>query len=215
MTHDPDVDKLLATASIADRSPQDAVHALGNLVNHAMEHHDTTSAHHTITLAEHLPITTWPPAIRAYAYYTLANAHDELRRHEAKTFTNAWSWSADFDASLLRLRQAANDDGFTKLPTTHQCQILTNLGSNLSTIGRSIEALEHWNRALTLDPTFSMARANRGYGLTHYANALYDNGHTAVFLWHAYHDLNDAIPTIPYPDAQRWFTHVRDKISKR
>lgn len=210
-----DITALLATNSIANETPQDAVHILGQLVNHAMELHDETAAHHAIRLAGDLPIDTWPAPIRAYTYYTLANAYDELRKHQTEQLANAWSWTADFDTGLLYLRQAANDEGFDHLPPAHRCQILTNLGNSLSSIGRIIEALDSWNRALRIDPAFAMARASRGYGLTFYAQALYDTGHQSVFLWHAYHDLNTAIPTVPYPDAKASFATLRDEISAR
>ncbi len=208
------INELLATTSIADQAPRDALHLLGTLVNHAMEHHDRAAATHAISLTHDLPITDWAPPLRAYAYYTLANAHDELRRHET-TPAQAWHWSLDFDASLLRLRQAKNDPGFDDLPREHQCQILTNLANNLNTIGRTIAALDHWNEALTIDPNFSMARANRAYGLLYYGAALYDPGHQSIFAWHAYHDFNDALPGIPYPDAKNSFTNKRDQIAQR
>lgn len=84
----------------------------------------------------------------------------------------------------------------------------------MSTIGRYIEAIEYWNHALTIDPDFSMARANRGEGFFHYANAAYDRGHKHAFLHCAYTDLTTALPAIPYEDAKTDFAKLRDTISK-
>lgn len=105
-------DELLATTSITDLDPTAALNFLGTLVNHSHDHNDDRGARHAIQLANELPIATWPPAIRAYAYYDLANAYDEVRRHEQKQHANAWTWGPAFDQGLLYLRKARNDDGF-------------------------------------------------------------------------------------------------------
>jgi hypothetical protein len=74
-----------------------------------------------------------------------------------------------------------------------RCQIETNLANQLSTVGRFVDAVAVWHRALALDPNFGMALGNRGYGLVSYARSLYDTGHRDVFLLAAHKNLEAAI----------------------
>jgi hypothetical protein len=148
--------------------------------------------------------------------FFLANAWDDLARVRAKTDDDRWSWSSEEkDASLLALRRAVAEEGIGKLPADVRCKILTNLGNAFSTIGRYIEAVEYWNAALAVDPSFPMALANRGYGRFHYAKTLYDEGHRERFLRAAYQDLQAGIPSVPYPDAKEYFTFIAGKIEER
>jgi len=52
----------------------------------------------------------------------------------------------------------------------------------LNYVGRFVCAIECWNRSISHDHNFGMALANKGYGLFHYAQCLYDQGHMALFL---------------------------------
>ena len=62
------------------------------------------------------------------------------------------------------------------------CAIYTNLANTLFQIGRFVEALEYWDRALVIRSDFGMAMANKGYSLLHYAHLLQDEGHAMIFL---------------------------------
>ncbi len=62
------------------------------------------------------------------------------------------------------------------------CAIYTNLANTLFQIGRFVEALEYWDRALAISPDFGMAMANKGYSLLHYAHLLQDEGSAMIFL---------------------------------
>jgi len=99
---------LLATTSITDRTPTDALNITGTLVNHSHDRQDDNGARHAITLAAELPISTWPPRLRAYAYYDLANAYDTLRKHEHQQPNDAWTWGPTFDEAILYLRQSSS-----------------------------------------------------------------------------------------------------------
>lgn len=121
----------------------------------------------------------------------IENTTDDLWIHrEMNDLWWTYSRAGTPEVVIQRAFRAADD----RLPKERRCQILTNLGSSLSSIGRSIEALEAWNEALAIDSEFPMALANRAYGLFHYAKALYDEGHREAFL--------------RYPDAEhrraRW-----------
>jgi hypothetical protein len=73
------------------------------------------------------------------------------------------------------------------------CQILTNLGNAMSSVGRPVEAIQYWDIALRRLPHFSMARGNRGYSLSYYAASVHDSGHKALMLKFAHADLQSAL----------------------
>jgi LA2681-like HEPN len=118
-------------------------------------------------------------------HYFAANAWD-IRKPE-RTDKNVWLWEQpETQTQILELRRAICHEGFGQLDTMRQCQVLTNLASQLDTIGRFIEAIELLDRALTLNGWFAMALGNRGIALRAYARALYDNGHSGLMLMMAH-----------------------------
>ena len=105
------------------------------------------------------------------------------------------------EKQILYLRRALTSPGFETLEARRRCEILTNLGNLLSTLGRFVEARATWTQALVVDPCFWMARGNRGSGLFSYAKTLYDEGHKAVFCLIAYRELTQAIDDVQrYPE---------------
>jgi tetratricopeptide (TPR) repeat protein len=219
MTHEQrisraDYDRLLTT-TLPTATPRETLNHLGLLIDAAHALRDAIGPQHALTIADNLDTAAWTSADRATLHFFLANANDDLRNREKKTLKQRWEWTSQhFEHSLLHLRQAANEPGITDLAADTQCKIFTNLGNNFSTIGRYIEAQEHWNHALSIDPTFPMALANRGYGRFHYAKTLHDPGHREAFLHHAHHDLTAGIPNIPYPDAQAFFASVKTELER-
>jgi tetratricopeptide (TPR) repeat protein len=114
----------------------------------------------------------------------------ERRRHDR---TAVWEFEQpEVKQQIVLLRQAVSSEAFSKLDSLRRCQILTNLGNQMSTLGRFIEAQAYWGKALAILPDFWMARGNRGNGLMFYAAALFDPGHQAVFALHAHRDLRQA-----------------------
>jgi tetratricopeptide (TPR) repeat protein len=206
---------LLQLTTLNDVSSAAALERFGTVIDLAHSRRDLAGTEHALTLAATVTIEDWPPTDRATFYYFLANAYTDLQRAEAKTRDDLWEWSSEHvEQSLLALRRASNEEGFTQLPVERRCQILTNLGNTLSGIGRFIEALEVWNEALKLDETFPMALANRAYGRFHYAKALYDEGHREAFLHHALTDFIPALDRVPYADARAYFTSIKNAIAK-
>ena len=65
-------------------------------------------------------------------------------------------------------------------------QAYTNLGNMFSESGRIIYAIECWEKALEIEPTFGMAGCNLGHGLIYYASYQYDENHKALIFRRAY-----------------------------
>ena len=80
-----------------------------------------------------------------------------------------------------------------ELGTNRMCQMFTNLGNSISTLGRTVEAIEYWDRALELDPEFGMTIGNRGCGLSYLASVDPDLGHQVVLVNQARDDLRSAL----------------------
>jgi hypothetical protein len=60
--------------------------------------------------------------------------------------------------------------------------IRTNLAGKLSTVGRTIEAIEQWDGVLLEEPRFAKAAGNRGQAFMTYAECLEDGGHVSALL---------------------------------
>jgi tetratricopeptide (TPR) repeat protein len=115
------------------------------------------------------------------AHYFRANIWSA--KHSISQDRQRWLWTSEsIDGEVLELRKALSHPGFADLPPMERAQIYTNLGNVLSHVGRFIEAIEYWDRALADVPRFAMACGNRGLGLGHYAGALYDPGHRGVLM---------------------------------
>ena len=56
---------------------------------------------------------------------------------------------------------AISEPAFATIEPTVACQIRTNLGIRLKTLGRPVAANEQWLRALEIEPRFAKALANR------------------------------------------------------
>lgn len=106
----------------------------------------------------------------------------------------AWSWNQDYATDeLLTLRSAIVEPSFDELDLVEQFQIHTNLGNRLNSLGRCSEATEQWDKALQCLAKGAMAKGNKGHGLLHYGAALYDPGHTCIFLLESQKILREAV----------------------
>jgi hypothetical protein len=132
-----------------------------------------------------------PDEHRILLHYFRANAFENRLGQSGETQT--WLWDVEhMRGVLLELRAAVQNKSFSKIDPIRQCQILTNLGNKLNSIGRPVEAISEWDRAISIIPKFVMALGNRGSGLKSYAQLLYDDGHTGLFLAQAHTSFKDA-----------------------
>lgn len=104
-----------------------------------------------------------------------------------------------------RLAVIAMETAESASPLPVVCAIYTNLGNTLFQIGRFVEALEYWDRALIWKSDFGMALANKGYGLIHYAHLLHDEGHAMRFLLQARETLRQALNLKIDPHVRPFF----------
>lgn len=135
---------------------------------------------------------------RATSHYFLGNVWANLRILAGKD-QGEWE-QPELEREIFHLRMALRDETAPNLRPERISQMLTNLGNAMSAVGRPVEATQYWDRALRRLPLFSMARGNRGYGLSYYASSVHDNGHKTLMLKFAHADLQRALS----PEARQY-----------
>ena len=125
--------------------------------------------------------------------FFIANAWEN--RRPAQSLADAvWQWHQPaIKKQIFYLRLAVGHPDFEAAGTFRQCEILTNLAGQLDWLGRFVEALELWNRALALRPDFVMALGNRGIGRVSCAKIYYASQTRERYVWEAHADLKRAV----------------------
>jgi len=149
-------------------------------------------------------------------HYNVANGWSYLQMlTQQENLDEFWEFKPQkLEKQIINLRLALifseeiNDD-FNK------CQILTNLGNLFSHIGRFSEAQLYWHKALKIIPDFPMAVGNIGFGLFHYAKALYDKGHQSIFFKFTYKYLTESLKFDIYPEAKQSFSAIAKDLEER
>ena len=159
---------------------------------------------------------------RANFYYCAANAWldkyqiEYSNDQEKKSF---WEFEPEFEKIIFFLRSSINEEKFVNLDNQIKCSIYTNLANALDKVGRFIEAIEYWDRAIEIDSKHGMALGNIGFGQIKYANLIYDPGHQGLFLKDACVKLRSAINALSnvheYSDALQSFKRTLDSLEKK
>lgn len=137
---------------------------------------------------------------QARLHYCLGNAWYSLYDLTEAQTSSKWVWELPtLEKTIVEFRRAIRAALLRDDRNLGLREMCTNLGNAFDTVGRFIEAVEYWNRALEVTPSFGMALGNKGMGLYTYALHLYDPGHACVLLKEAHmlftealqHDLDD------------------------
>lgn len=199
---------LISSDGVAAIDVQAALDRIAKLVNLSNELRKPEGATRALEWCDELEARDVPEAVGAVLHYFRANGWAALADIANNDRKMAWRWEQpEIAKQILHLRKALNSSAFDTLPPLYRCQILTNLGNQLNAIGRFVEALEYWTRALLIDANFWMAQGNRGYALIRYAKAHYDRRQAAALLLCAHRDLTRAVEIAPchmefgYPEA--------------
>lgn len=201
---------LMSVESLVGLTIEAALEHIGFLTDLSLDLQQTEGLERAIKLSEELQKRQLSAGQLATLHYFSANAWANLRLLSRAGQDQIWDWEQEeIEREIIHLRYALQENGLNELPKERVCQILTNLGNLLDHVGRFVEAVEYWNRALAKLPSFAMACGNRGYGLTHYARALYDQGHAKVFLKYAHTDLRTALLSALHENARKSFDKCR------
>lgn len=155
---------------------------VGTLIDTGLDRNDTAGVEKGIRIAENQQTDGYSNFWRAVLYYYTANGWSSLQRLRTPTDPDLRFEleSEEVGKEIMYLRKAlllAEKEGDRSL----LAQILTNLGNAMSHVGRFVEAVYYWHRAISIIPGFGMAVGNLGFGLAHYAKVLYDEGHRFFF----------------------------------
>ena len=191
---------------------EDKLDQLGLLIDQSIDAKDIAELDRAIDKCEQLLIAEISTGHHGAIHYLLANAWSG-KRLALYVGNDTWNWEqSELEAEILNLRMAISSSVQEDMPKVRICQILTNLGNALSYVGRSVESVEYWSRALKILSNFPMARGNRAYGLYHYARLLHNQGHQALFLREAYKDVHLALQFQLDPDAENVFQATMEEI---
>lgn len=189
---------LLAIQSFDAQESEAVLNHLARLIDLAFIFKHVDGTKRAIQIGEEIGKRPLSPVQTAILSYYLSNAWANRRQLDRQSGQDEWKWEQpEIEQQIILLRRALGSDGFKELHALRQCQILTNLGNLLNTVGRFAEAISYWDKALAILPSFGMAQGNRGYGLICYAQALYDTGHQPIFLRHAHVGLRTALASDP------------------
>jgi len=201
------VRRLLAAAK--KKQPESRLLALlGSAVDHASDLGDEEGLDLAAAAIEASQSRDVTAPTGATLHYFHANAWASLRHLRHKDLTSAWTWqSTEHEREILSLRCALAHPGFVGMDRAMRCRVYTNLANVLDNIGRFIDAIEYYDRALELDPDFGMSLGNKGICLMVYAREHYEPNHRAIFAGHAAGILEHALSCfLEAPDGRGGFS---------
>jgi tetratricopeptide (TPR) repeat protein len=213
--------KLFAVKDLSGLPTDIAIEHIGILTDRSFELRKKKGIQQAIALSEKIWKRKLTDFQTAVLNYHIANAWGNLHKLSITSPADLWKWEqAEVENQLIYLRRAViaiRRDDIEKRYKNQACPIYTNLAGTLSQIGRFVEAIAYWDKALYFIPDFSMARGNRGAGLVHYAQALYDDAHSLIFFQHAYDDLESAlrnrVELHARPVFERYFNELKKALS--
>jgi hypothetical protein len=214
-------DKLMARDGINGLTDEIALNNIGTLIDVANDLARGDGITTALNWCDRLTERKLGEADLALVEYFRANAWAARQRQKHRDEAAIWNWEQpEIQQQILHLREAARHPGYATLNDVRQCQIHTNLGNQLNHIGRFVEALATWERALAVRPMFGMALGNLGYGLERYGHSLYDPGQAQLFFAAAHALLAAATSAdaqyegYDQEHARAFFSDLRLKIEK-
>jgi len=195
--------KLLQINRLDGLSNHDALNLLGMLVNEADDTQCLEKTERALNWCDQLSSREWRDNEAVRFHYNWANAWAARRHILIKGSSGSiWEWNhPELGQELFHLRTAIKEPDFDSSENYQKCQIYVNTANALNTLGRPVQALEYWNRALQIIPNYGMALGNNGLGLMSYARLLYDHGHATVLMKVAYDNFMSAISDSAYFEA--------------
>lgn len=190
---------------------------VGTLIDTGFDRHDPSGVEKGIRIAENQQTESYEDFWLAALYYYIANGWASLQRLRNPTGPDIRFEleSEEIEKEIMYLRKAlllAEKARNRNL----LAQILTNLGNAMNHVGRFVEAVYYWQRAISIVPGFGMAVGNLGFGLAHYARVLYDEGHRFIFCKFAYkYLLEGAISKEVYKQAKKSFLETAKVLADR
>ena len=184
------INEWLETAADISRERVNRLEALAKAIDAAGDKGDLKSLSLADSIVKNFLTEVLDPSVQVRLNYYFANICSARRQVLGQSAPTIFDWQhEETEKEIFYLRSAVHHLGFTDLDPVEQCMIETNLANLLNRVGRFVDAIPYWDRAIRRIPRFAMALGNRGYALTYYARLLYDQSHTGIMLLMAYDDL--------------------------
>lgn len=201
------------------RPTNKTIKKLGVLIDLSTDLRKEEGFRHAINHASKLLTTKVNAWQKGVLHYFIANAWEGLRILKHDTSAKAWDWHQEEIKNAIFHYRSCNQHLKNCDDPSYLCPSNTNLGNVFNTLGRFVEAVEFWNKALILKDSFSMAIINKAHGLVTYSRLLYDRGHQAIFLKYAYKLLKHGLKNKNIYDSARkpiekLFTSIEAKLKK-
>ena len=210
MDLDDSIEQLLVRETSGDA--EEALQHLALLVDASYDQKSTEGLRRALNVGETIPEYGLTDNQKWLLHYYISNAWGDLYELETPKERTQWEWEQPcIENQIHHLRQALALLP-ERPPAEYACPFHTNFGNSLNSIGRFVEAIGHWQRALDFEPSFGMAHGNLGVGLYWYAYYLYDQGHARVLLKAACEHLRNAEAADIHPGAKEGFESKREEI---
>lgn len=188
------------TEKIDKNSPIDnSVSQLATSFDKHFEAKDINSILQTMNKAQSLSIKEMNECSQAQLYYSIATSYSDLLSLGHKS-SSADCVEESIGNQLFFFRKSINiienySPSRSEKPYISGIarQLYTNYGNLLHTVGRPIEALQFYQKALIYDSKFAMAQGNMGITYYHYAETVSDSSHQELLLYFSYHYLKKAL----------------------
>lgn len=170
-----------------------------------------------LKLAEERKLDDFSDHEKVIFHFHVANGWSYLHRLTHVLNSNSfWAFETpEVENEIINLRKAIIFSENIDDPTLVS-QVYTNLANSFDHIGRFVEAIQYWKKAITIRPGFGMAIGNLGFCLGHYAKILFDEGHRFLFCQYAYKYLNKAsVSSEVYEEGQQAFKELAAIIEER
>ncbi|MBE0069278.1 LA2681 family HEPN domain-containing protein [Thermoanaerobacterium thermosaccharolyticum] len=144
-------------------------------------------------------------------YYNLANGYSALfNLKRINNFTYGFM-KTDTEAHKAIKYYKKSLECREKL-TDITVQTYVNLGNTFDSIGRNLEALYYYDKALAINPYFGMALANKGLALKYYAEITGE--HWRMYYMEAYNFINLGLKYGVHSEAKKEFLRNLHEIKK-
>ncbi len=203
----------MESIDLSTKKPKEILKLIAYLFETSREQQDLERLQDSIKISNKINIDSFDTHSKAILHYFLGNAWSYVQNMKFPNEEFPLE-TLELEKQIIHLRKARSlikecDDTFI------ESQILTNLGSLFSHIGRFSEAQEYFNDCLEVDSNFGMAIGNRGFGLYYYARVIFEPVHQFIFMQYARRDLLNAVSSNQvYSEAKHAFYSMSQQIEK-
>ncbi|MBL7076278.1 MAG: hypothetical protein ISS31_02295 [Kiritimatiellae bacterium] len=204
---------LLKRDSIADLETEAGLRHLGLLIDTANALRREAGLKKAVSLGAEIEARSLSADEVCRLNYFLANAWSGLRGIKTRPSSGFPTWEdPEAEQEILHYRTSLS---YPELDDSRVlCPALTNLANVMSWLGRPVEAIAYWDRALARDQSFGMARGNRGYGIFLYGQYAQSETHRHVLWRQAYRDICQGLDGNVEEHARGVFERAQQSLEK-